>query len=37
MICEVTSAKYLGVAMDNHLNWNDHINQITSKATEVKI
>ena len=36
MICEITCDRYLGVTIDNCLNWNDHINQITSKATKVK-
>ena len=34
-IQEVTHAKYLGVVLDQHLSWNDHIKKIASKATKV--
>jgi len=36
VIKEVKYAKYLGVIIDHHLSWNDHINYITSKANNVK-
>jgi len=36
MIKEVSHAKYLGVTIDQHLTWNEHIRQITSKANNVK-
>jgi len=29
---QATSTKYLGVTIDNHLTWKDHINEINSKA-----
>ena len=32
----VTSAKYLGVVIDSHLTWKDHINEISSKASSAK-
>ena len=32
---EVTHAKYLGVVIDQHLTWNNHIKQIASKANRV--
>ena len=35
LIKEVTSIKYLGVWIDNKLTWNDHIQYITHKATQV--
>ena len=35
LIKEVTSIKYLGVRIDNKLTWNDHIQYITHKATQV--
>ena len=34
-IQEVTHTKYLGVVLDQHLSWNDHIKQVASKATKV--
>jgi len=34
-IQEVTHAKYLGVVIDQHLNWNEHIKQVASKATKI--
>jgi len=34
-IQEFTHAKYLGVAIDQHLNWNVHIKQVASKATRI--
>ena len=34
-IQEVTHAKYLGVMLDQHLFWNDHIKQVANKATKV--
>ena len=34
-IDEVSNAKYLGVVIDQHLTWNDHIKQTTSKAIRV--
>ena len=34
-IQEVTHAKYLGVVLDQHLSWNDHIKKTASKATKV--
>jgi len=36
-IQEVTHARYLGVVIDQHLNWNLHIKQVVSKATSVLI
>ena len=35
-IREVTHAKYLGVTIDQHLFWSEHIKQITNKANRVK-
>ena len=35
-ILHVTSAKYLGVTIDQHLTWKDHINNICHKANSVK-
>ena len=32
---EVTSAKYLGVTIDNMLTFNDHIQTITNKANQI--
>ena len=32
----VTSAKYLGIIIDSHLIWKDHINEINSKASSAK-
>ena len=34
-IQEVTHAKYLGVVLDQHLSWNDHIKKTANKATKV--
>ena len=36
VIREVTHAKYLGVTIDQHLSWSEHIKQITTKANKVK-
>ena len=36
IIKEVPHAKYLGVIIDQHLTWNEHISYITSKANKVK-
>ena len=34
---KVASAKYLGITIDSHLTWKDHINEICSKAfTQLK-
>ena len=35
-IHQVTSAKYLGVTIDQHLTWKDHINKVCHKANSVK-
>ena len=35
-IKQVTSTKYLGVTIDKHLHWNEHISKITSKANTVR-
>ena len=35
-IREVIHAKYLGVTIDQHLSWSEHIKQITNKANRVK-
>ena len=32
----VNHAKYLGVIIDKHLNWTEHINMITAKANSVR-
>ena len=32
---EVTSDRYLGVILDNKLNFNKHIEEITNKATKL--
>ena len=32
----VTSAKYLGIIIDSHLTWKDHINEISSKANSAR-
>ena len=32
----VSHAKYLGVTIDQHLTWNEHVRQITTKANNVK-
>ena len=34
-IREVTHAKYLGIVIDQHLNWNEHTKQAASKATRI--
>ena len=31
-IHQVTSAKYLGITIEQHLTWKDHINDICHKA-----
>ena len=36
VIKEVRHAKYLGVIIDHHLSWNEHIIYITSKTNNVK-
>jgi len=33
---EVSSAKYLGVIIDQHLTWNNHVKKVTSKAKKIK-
>jgi len=35
-IKEVPHAKYLGITIGQHLTWNEHIRQITTKANNVK-
>jgi len=35
-IQEVSSAKYLGVTIDQHLTWNNHVKQVTNKANKIK-
>ena len=35
-IKEVPHAKYLGVTIDEHLTWNEHVRQVTTKANNVK-
>ena len=35
LIQEVFHARYLGVILDQHLSWNEHIKQIANKATKV--
>jgi len=35
-IQEVSSAKYLGITIDQHLTWNKHVKQVTSKANKIK-
>jgi len=35
-IQEVSSAKYLGITIDQHLTWNNHVKQVTSKANKIK-
>ena len=32
----VSHAKYLGVIIDKHLNWTEHVNMITAKANSVR-
>ena len=32
----VNHVKYLGVIIDKHLNWSDHVNMITAKANSVR-
>jgi len=34
-IKEVTTTKYLGVLINNKLNWNNHIQSIAHKASQV--
>ena len=36
VIQEVTSAKYLGITIDQHLTWNNHVKQVTNKANRIK-
>ena len=31
----VGHAKYLGVIIDKHLNWTEHVNMITAKANSI--
>jgi hypothetical protein len=31
----VTTAKYLGITISNDMNWDTHINNITSKANKI--
>ena len=31
-----TSAQYLGITIDEHLTWNDHVKTVTSKANKVE-
>ena len=31
----LNSAKYLGVVLNQHLFWNNHVKQVASKATKV--
>ena len=33
---QVTSAKYLGIIIDSHLTWKDHINEISFKANSAE-
>jgi len=35
-IKQVPHAKYLGVTIDQHLTWNEHVRQITAKANSLK-
>ena len=35
-IQEVSSPKYLGITIDQHLTWNNHVRQVTSKANKIK-
>ena len=35
-IKHTTSSKYLGVTIDEHLTWNDHVKTVISKANKVK-
>ena len=32
----ITHAKYLGVIIDKHFNWTEHVNMITAKANSVR-
>ena len=36
VIEEVTSEKYLGITIDQHLTWNNHVKQVTNKANRIK-
>ena len=36
LIKELTHAKYLRVIIDQDISWNEHIKQISSKATKLK-
>ena len=36
VIQEVTLAKYLGITIDQHLTWNNHVKQVTNKANRIK-
>ena len=35
-IKEVSSAKYFGITINNHLTWSNHINNILQKVLSVK-
>jgi len=37
LIQEVTHDKYLGIVIDQHLNWNVYIKQVASKATRINV
>ena len=36
LIKEVTHARYLGIIIDSHLTWNEHIKHVTIKANNAK-
>ena len=36
VIQEVTSAKYLGITIDQHLTWNNHVKLVTNKTNGIK-
>ena len=36
IIQEVSSVKYLGITIDQHLTWNTHVKQVTNKANKIK-